>query len=76
MSRKHFQAIADSISDISDDTARYAAAQALADVLGRFNGRFDRFRFLRACKTVERERRCAAAATRDCPTSSPRTAGS
>ena len=53
MSRKHFQAIADSISDIGDETARYVAAQALADVLGRFNSRFDRFRFLRACNAVD-----------------------
>lgn len=53
MSRKHFQAIADSISEITDETARYAAAQALADCLRSFNSRFDRFRFLRACNAVD-----------------------
>jgi len=61
MTRKHFQAITDSLKDSKPDRdagtpAEYAAVSqwredcnAIADALRSFNGRFDRDRFLCAC---------------------------
>jgi hypothetical protein len=49
MSRKHFQALADEISYISDALARKFAAQAVANACARSNNRFDYSRFYAAC---------------------------
>lgn len=49
MTRKHFVALADEIANISDDTARLAAARAVARACAKFNPDFDRGRFLKAC---------------------------
>jgi len=49
MSKKHFEALADRIACIEDVEARKEAALAVADVCAGCNGRFDRWRFLRAC---------------------------
>jgi len=49
MTKKHFQALADEIACISDDTARRAAARAVANACKRFNPSFDRERFFAAC---------------------------
>jgi hypothetical protein len=49
MSKKHFNALAQSIACIADAKARKEAALAVASVCAGFNGRFDRGRFLRAC---------------------------
>ncbi|MEN6367737.1 MAG: hypothetical protein ABFC88_13075 [Thermoguttaceae bacterium] len=49
MSKKHFIALAAEISAIVNPKARRAAALAVCSACARFNGRFDRGRFLRAC---------------------------
>lgn len=53
MTRKYLRVIAGAIAGIADDCARYAAALALADELRHYNPRFDRCRFLLACKAVD-----------------------
>ena len=53
MTRKYLRVIAGAIANIGDETARYAAALALADELRYHNSRFDRCRFLLACKAVD-----------------------
>lgn len=53
MTKRHFQALADEIANISDDTARLAAARAVARACARFNSAFDRGRFFRACNVPE-----------------------
>lgn len=52
MTRKHFQALADEIANISDDTARLAAARAVARACAKFNPAFDMARFFAACNVV------------------------
>ncbi len=53
MPRKHLRAIAYAIATIADETARYLAAIALAEELKNHNPRFDRARFLIACRAVD-----------------------
>lgn len=53
MARKYLRVIASAVATIADDCARYAAALALADELRHYNPRFDRGRFLLACKAVD-----------------------
>ena len=50
MTRRHFQALADAIAEIEDETTRRVAACAIARVCRSFNPRFDRERFMAACK--------------------------
>jgi hypothetical protein len=49
MSRKHFNALAFAIREITDPNARRIAAETVADACRQFNPRFDRERFMRAC---------------------------
>lgn len=49
MTQRHFIALAARIARITDPKARKIAAEAVADVCGDFNPRFDRWRFLAAC---------------------------
>lgn len=49
MSRKHFQALADSFKNIADLNARRQAADAVIAVAWQLNERFDKQRFLAAC---------------------------
>ncbi|AQT27810.1 hypothetical protein HOR67_gp48 [Ralstonia phage RS-PI-1] len=49
MTKKHFEALAASICNISDDTARAAAARAVANVCLQFNKSFNTARFYDAC---------------------------
>ncbi len=53
MFRKQLCIIASAIARIADDSARYAAALALADELQRHNPRFDNARFMLACRAVD-----------------------
>jgi hypothetical protein len=53
MTKQHFQAFADEIASIAIITERNAAALAVANVAQRFNPRFDRARFLTACRYVD-----------------------
>jgi hypothetical protein len=58
MSRKHFEALAEVVRNLRQEAARHdsdwicidAVASALAKMAYQFNPRFDRMRFLRACK--------------------------
>lgn len=52
MTRQHFKALADEIANISDDTARLAAACAVARVCAKFNSNFNRDRFFAACNVA------------------------
>jgi len=54
MTRKHFEAIAETIrnSNIGDD-ATAQIAYDLANTLERFNPNFDKHRFLKACGVVQ-----------------------
>ena len=49
MSKKHFDALAEAISEIDNKRERRRAAEIVARVCQRFNGQFDIGRFLRAC---------------------------
>ena len=53
MSRKHYRIIAGAIGTIADNHARWVAAVAMADCLGRLYAKFDRARFLLACGVTE-----------------------
>ena len=48
MSRMHFRALAEAVRGLPPGASRAVVAEALADVCRRFNGGFDRGRFLRA----------------------------
>lgn len=50
MSRKHFQLLADEIAQIVDLAQRTAAAIAVANACAQANPRFDRDRFMTACR--------------------------
>jgi hypothetical protein len=49
MTRKHFKAIAETISEIDNTYERENVALRFAKMLPQFNGLFDRQRFLEAC---------------------------
>jgi hypothetical protein len=49
MTRKHFKAIAETISEIDNTYERENVALRFARMLPQFNGLFDRQRFLEAC---------------------------
>ena len=49
MSKKHFQALADSIRTILDPHVRLNAAVAVASACKQMNARFDADRFYAAC---------------------------
>ena len=49
MTRKHFQAIADTIAEIENTFERENVALKFAKMLPQFNGMFDRQKFLEAC---------------------------
>jgi hypothetical protein len=49
MSRKHFEAIAKAIKEITNADERKRAAEILASVCAASNPRFNRSRFLNAC---------------------------
>ena len=49
MSKKHFIALAKRIAEIENETARRQAAEAVADVAGEVNPRFNYSRFMTAC---------------------------
>mgnify|MGYP003127839242 FL=1 len=49
MTRKHFQAIAETISEIENTYERENVALKFAKMLPQFNGHFDRQKFLEAC---------------------------
>lgn len=49
MSRKHFIAIATTVSAIADENERRKQAEFQADICAAQNPRFDRNRFLTAC---------------------------
>lgn len=51
MTRKHFKAIAETISEIEDTNERENVALRFARMLPQFNGMFDRQKFLEACDT-------------------------
>ena len=60
MTRRHFLALAEAIRFAHlDPETRAVVAEAIADACSRFNGRFDRGRFIRAAieplKTSRRE---------------------
>lgn len=48
--RKHFQAIAEIVSNIKSDKERKQVAEAHASSFAKENPRFDRNKFLTACK--------------------------
>jgi hypothetical protein len=50
MSRKHFAAIAASIAEIRDESERREVALTCCAAFSLVNPRFDRARFLSACK--------------------------
>lgn len=50
MTKKHFIALAREIAEIRDDTARRAAANAVAEACRTQSYKFDRERFLTACR--------------------------
>lgn len=49
MSRKHFVALAEAISQITDDAERKRTAELVASVCRQTNPNFDRSRFMGAC---------------------------
>ena len=49
MTRKHFQAIAETIAEIENTYERENVALNFAKMLPQFNGHFDRQKFLEAC---------------------------
>lgn len=49
MTRKHFKAMAETVSKIKDIVERRNAAMALADMCARSNPRFNLRKFLDAC---------------------------
>ena len=49
MTRKHFKAIAESISEIENSFERENVAVKFSKMLGQFNSSFDRQKFLDAC---------------------------
>jgi hypothetical protein len=49
MTKKHFLALAEAIREIGNQQERRRAAETVAQVCRRFNGRFDSGRFFRAC---------------------------
>jgi hypothetical protein len=49
MTKKHFQALAETIRDIVDNEARSQAAKAVAKACQCFNDRFDEKRFYKQC---------------------------
>jgi hypothetical protein len=49
MTKKHFNALAEAIREIARAEERKRAAETVAEVCRRFNGRFDAGRFFRAC---------------------------
>jgi hypothetical protein len=53
MTRKHYQAIADVISRISNPAIRQAVAEDMADAIGPFNPAFNRSRFTAACNETK-----------------------
>jgi hypothetical protein len=58
VSRKHFEAIAQLITDLKDrigEKERRIIAHELANTLSQFNGMFDRGRFLAACELSKEE---------------------
>lgn len=52
MTRKDFELIARVVSEMWDTTERQSIARAFAKELAHTNARFDRDRFLRACKAT------------------------
>ena len=52
MTKKHFEALADSIRCIMDPHARLQAAVAVAHAVGKFNPRFDYDQFYKAAGVV------------------------
>jgi len=52
MTKKHFEALADSIRGILDPHARLQAAVAVASAALKFNKRFDCDRFYAACGVI------------------------
>ena len=49
MSKQHFEAFARAIREIANKGERKRTAETVAKVCQRFNGGFDKGRFLRAC---------------------------
>ena len=49
MTRKHFEAIAEVISEIDDPATRAEVALNMVTQLARFNPRLDPVRFVKAC---------------------------
>jgi hypothetical protein len=49
MTKRHFNALAEAIREICNPQERKRAAETVAEVCRRFNGRFDCGRFFRAC---------------------------
>ncbi len=49
MSKQHFEAFAQAIREIANKGERKRTAETVAKVCQRFNGGFDKGRFLRAC---------------------------
>lgn len=49
MTRQHFKALAEELSQIGDTDKRWAAAEAVIRACLRFNSGFKRDRFLKAC---------------------------
>jgi hypothetical protein len=49
MSKKHFELLAQRISNITDTQSRRQAAEAVSEVCAMTNPRFDQARFLLAC---------------------------
>ena len=53
MTRKHFVLIAEVISRMENDKARYDVASDMAYELSTVNPRFERARFMSACNAVK-----------------------
>lgn len=49
MSRKHFKAFAEAISEITDRVERIRVAQLVATVCKQSNSNFDYYKFMHAC---------------------------
>lgn len=53
MSRKHFKAFAEAISQITDSVERIRTAQLVAAVCKQANSNFDYYKFMYACGVQE-----------------------
>ena len=54
MSKKHFEIVAAAVANIVERADRWLIANMLADSFEKLNPRFDRDKFIAACRPTER----------------------